>query len=487
MDGLLLKMKEEKKMSGSNGKKFGEYDNKLDYMTKTPVKKLILKLSVPTIISMLVTTLYNAADTYFVGKISTQATAAVGVVFAVMAIIQAVGFFCGHGSGNYIARSLGAKKDKEANEMAATGFTIAIILGLIITVSGFIFSEPIAIALGATENILEETKTYMRIILIGAPIMTAQFVVNNQLRFQGSATYAMVGLLSGGIINVGLDPLFIFGFGLGVRGAAIATVMSQTVSFIVLLMGTKVGGNLKIRSSNIRLNFYYLKEITNGGAPSLFRQGLAAAATIIMNNMAKKYGMLESPEMADAALAAMSIVTRTAMFANSALIGFGQGYQPVCSFSYGAKKYSRVREGYFFCVKIATIFLAVVSVLAVIFAPNIVRVFRNDDLVIKIGAEALRYQASVFVLGGVIIMSNMMMQSIGKGVRATIMSSARSGLFFIPLIIILTNKFGLRGVEMTQMFADICAFLLSIPLVTSVFREFNEEEKSKGNPAEQKA
>ncbi len=436
-------------------------------MTKTPVPQLILKLSVPTIISMLVTAIYNTADTFFVGKISTQATAAVGLVFTIMALIQAIGFFCGHGSGNYLSRMLGAGNHKEADEMASTGFALALIIGIIAAIVGNLFVEELAYMIGATETTLTDTINYMQIILIGAPFMTGQFVINNQLRFQGSAVYAMVGLMCGAVINMGLDPLLIFGFDMGVRGAAIATVGGQITSFIVLFIGSKKGENIRLRLSNIHINFHYIKEIINGGAPSLFRQGMAAIATLLLNKAAGDLG-------GDAAIAGMSITTRVMMMLMSALIGFGQGYQPVCSFNYGAGLKNRVREGYFFCVKYATIFLAVIGVICFAFAPQIIGIFRDDADVIAVGKVALRWQAATLPLNGCIVISNMMLQSIGKGLKASITSSARNGIFFIPLILILPHFLGIFGVEITQACADVLSVALTIPLAASELRLFKE-------------
>ena len=270
--------------------------NRREYLTTTPVPKLILSLSVPTIISMLVTAIYNTADTFFVARVSTDsavntaATASVGLVFTVMALIQATGFFCGHGSGNFLSRMLGAGNHKAANEMASTGFALSLILGLIFAVLGNVFVGNIAQFLGATDTTMQFTKDYMRIILMGAPFMMAQFVINNQLRFQGSAVYAMVGLMCGALMNIVLDPLLILVFHMEVKGAAIATVMGQITSFIVLLIGTSKGENIKLNIKNVHINGYYLKEIVNGGAPSLFRQGMAAIATLILNRTAGAIG-----------------------------------------------------------------------------------------------------------------------------------------------------------------------------------------------------
>lgn len=438
-----------------------------DYMTRTPVHSLITALAIPTIISMMVTHLYNMADTFFVGRISTQATAAVGVVLSIMNLIQAVGFLCGHGSGNYMSRMLGAGQIKEAEETAATGFVLAFILGGAITLGGVLNLNWLAHALGATNTIINDTESYMRIILYGAPFMTSQLVINNQLRFQGSAVYAMVGLVSGAVLNIALDPLFIFAFGLGVSGAALATVISQIVSFAILLVGSTKGPNLRIHFKNIRLNAHYLIQIINGGTPSLCRNGLMSLAVILLNHAAGSLG-------GDAAIAGMSVVNRVTLFLNSALIGFGQGYQPVCSYNYGAGLHGRVKDGYKFCVKYGTLFLACVAVLCSYFASDIIKFFRDDPAVIIIGVTALRWQMLTFSFNATITISNMMLQSIGKGVRASIIASARSGLFFVPCIIIMPKILGLLGVETAQPCADFLSFLLVIPFTYSVWKDMND-------------
>ena len=443
-------------------------DNYL-YLTTTPVPRLIVSLAVPTIISMLVTSFYNMADTYFVGKINTQSTAAVGIVFSVMSIIQAVGFFFGHGSGNYISRKLGAQETGNAEKMAATGFFWALFMGIFLAVVGLIFLTPLSLALGSTPTILPYTEKYLGIILLGAPFMTASLVLNNQIRFQGNAAYAMVGIVSGAVINVILDPFLIFVFDMGISGAALATVISQICSFSLLLYMGRKGGNIRIRFKNFTPSLAFIKEIIGGGTPSLARQGLASVATILLNVAAGAYG--------DAAIAGMSIVTRIAMFINAFLIGFGQGFQPVCGFNYGAGLYARVRQGFWFCVKVGFIFLLVCALAGMGFAEEIVSLFRKGDPdVIAVGAAALRWQFITFPLGSWIVMSNMMLQTIRKPVKATIISSARQGLFFIPLIFILSHYLGLQGVEMCQAVADLLTFILAIPLTCSVLNEMKRKQ-----------
>lgn len=443
-------------------------DNYL-YLTTTPVPRLIVSLAVPTIISMLVTSFYNMADTYFVGKINTQSTAAVGIVFSVMSIIQAVGFFFGHGSGNYISRKLGAQETGNAEKMAATGFFWALFMGIFLAVVGLIFLTPLSLALGSTPTILPYTEKYLGIILLGAPFMTASLVLNNQIRFQGNAAYAMVGIVSGAVMNVILDPILIFVFDMGISGAALATVISQICSFSLLLYMGRKGGNIRIRFKNFTPSLAFIKEIIGGGTPSLARQGLASVATILLNVAAGAYG--------DAAIAGMSIVTRIAMFINAFLIGFGQGFQPVCGFNYGAGLYARVRQGFWFCVKVGFIFLLVCALAGMGFAEEIVSLFRKGDPdVIAVGAAALRWQFITFPLGSWIVMSNMMLQTIRKPVKATIISSARQGLFFIPLIFILSHYLGLQGVEMCQAVADLLTFILAIPLTCSVLNEMKRKQ-----------
>ena len=437
-------------------------------MTQDPVGKLIGKLAVPCIISMLVTAFYNMADTFFVGRLqSNAATGAVGVVFSMMAIIQAVGFFFGQGSGNYISRMMGKRNYEEASNMAATGFFTAIGAGILICVIGQIFLEPLSYLLGSTETILPYTKDYLSVILLGAPWMTASIVLNNQLRFQGSATYSMVGITCGAVLNIALDPLLIFTFDLGVAGAGWATIISQFVSFIVLLIGCSRGSNIHISIRRVKINRHYMVNIVRGGLPSLARQSIASFATISLNHAAHPYG--------DVLIAAMSVVQRIMQFGASAMIGFGQGFQPFCGFNYGAKLYDRVKKGFWFCVKGSFIFLCCVAALVFLFAPQLINLFRDDPAVIECGALALRLQCCAFPLHSWIVMSNMTQQVTGKTVPATFMAMARQGIFFIPCVLILPQLFGQLGIQMAQMVSDLCTFVCAIPLQLYILKGIGKE------------
>ena len=435
---------------------------KLITMTQTPVKKLIMKLAIPTMVSMMITSIYNMADTLFVGQITggeaTSATAAVGVAFPLMAIIQAFGFMFGHGSGNYISRALGKQELGNAEKMAATGFFMALIAGLLLSALGLIFLEPLALLLGSTETILPHAKSYISLILIGCPWMTASLVLNNQLRFQGNALFAMIGIGTGGLLNIALDPLLIFGFDMGVQGAALATIISQFVSFSLLFIGTWKSDNLKIRFRNFYPRPRFLLEMLKGGAPSLFRQGIGSVATTCLNNAASAFG--------DPAIAAMSIVSRVMMFANSLVIGFGQGFQPVCGFNYGAKKYGRVREGYQFCVKYSVLFLMLAAVVGEIFAPQLIALFRKDDAqVIEIGALALRLQCIMLPSFGFQVISSMMLQTTAQTLRASVLALARQGLFFLPLVLVLPPFMGLIGIQLSQPISDVISFIVALAVV----------------------
>ena len=435
--------------------------DKYTIMTEMKVSKLINRLAVPTILSMLVTSFYNMADTFFVGRISTSASAAVGVAYSLMAIIQAVGFMFGHGSGNYISRKLGSQNVDDASKMLVIGFVSALFTGACITIFGLLFLDILVLVLGATETIFPYAKAYIQIILLGAPYMCASLVLNNQLRFQGSARYAMTGIVSGAMINIILDPLFIFVLNMGIGGAALATVISQFISFCILCYGTHKGGNLRIDFRKFSFDPEYYKNILKGGFPSLTRQGISAISTIILNIAAGGYG--------DAAIAGISIVTRISNFAASIMIGFGQGFQPVCGFNYGAEKFDRVKQGFWYCTKISLVILIILSVVGYLNAESIISVFRKGDVdVLAIGSQTLRLHCITFWMIGWVTITNMMLQTIGRTMSASILAASRSGLFLIPALIIGNYVFGLLGVELAQVIADICSFILAVPLCLKV-------------------
>lgn len=446
-------------------------DQKREQMLNRPVSELICKMSVPTIISMLVTAFYNLADTFFVGRLhSNSAIGAVGLVFSLMAIIQACGYFFGHGSGNYISRAIGQKEYEKAAEVAATGFFSAIFVGIIFTVFGLVFRTPLAFLLGATDTMLSDTVAYMTYILIGAPWMMAAFVLNNQLRLEGNSLFSMIGLVSGAVSNIVLDPLMIFTFHMGVAGAALATSVSQFISFIVLLIGCQKSSNISIRWRNFAPQKDYYLEIASGGLPSLCRQGLASIATLLLNQRARVYG--------DAAIAAFAVLTKIINISGAAILGFGQGFQPVCGFNYGAKKFDRVRKAVWFSVSVSTVVMVITSVFLYFFSEPAIGLFRDDSAVIEIGAAALRYQCMVLPLLGWVIIMNMYLQNIRKTLPATILAISRQGLIFIPVLLILSAILGLKGLELAQPTSDFLTFLIAIPMGVAALKELHTKEIS---------
>ncbi len=441
-------------------------------MTESSVERLICSLAVPTIAIMLVSAFYNMADTYFVGQISkdgTSSTAAIGISFSVMSVIQAIGFFFGQGSGNYISRQLGAKNYNEASSMASTGVVTSFITGLILGSLGLLNLEKICIFLGATPTILPHACSYLKYIFLAMPFMTGSLTLNNQLRFQGSAVHAMVGMMSGALINVLLDPIFILFLNLGVAGAGLATFISQSFGFFILYFATGFNGNVRIFLKDFSPKINRLIEIFKGGFPSLCRQGMGGVAMLCLNKEIGIYG--------DAAIAAMAIATRTAHISYSVLIGFGHGFQPVCGFNYGAKLYDRVKKAFWFLVKVGSCVMTLNTLIAFIWAPQIVAFFRADDPeVIRLGAIALKAQCMAFPFVGWFTSCSMLCQITRQTLKASFLAAARQCLFFIPGIFILSYFWGLNGIIYTQPAADILSFIISLPIGFSVLKGMSKEK-----------
>lgn len=443
-------------------------------MTEEPIPGLVGKLAAPTIISMLTTSVYNMADTFFVSQLGTSASGAVGIVFSLMAIIQAVGFMLGMGAGANISRLMGQQKNREADEICSTAFFTALLFGGAFTVTGLACGPNLMKILGSTPTILPYAQSYAQYILFGAPIMCASFVLNNVLRSQGRATLSMIGIATGGVLNIALDPICIFVLDWGIAGAAIATLFSQCVSFLIMLsffLRGKSAVTLSLRQASRRFSTYWL--IVKTGLPSLFRQGLASAASVALNVAAGGYG--------DAAVAAMSIVGRVMMLIGSCMIGFGQGYMPVVGFNYGARRFDRVRRAFRFAMVTGVVAMLALGIAGFVLAPQIMTWFRADDgEVIRIGTLAMRAQCALLVITPVVVLSNMTFQTVNLPVEATLVSASRQGIFFLPFIFLLPLWFGLTGVQITQTVADACSCLFCIPFLLRFFRNLKREEEADG-------
>ncbi len=440
-----------------------KYKDKFDKMANAPIKSLIFSLAIPTILTMLVSAVYNMADSFYVGRIDTTSVAAIGVVFSVMTLLQAFGFALGNGSGILISTLLGESKKDEAKKYASTAFFTAVCCGFVLAAAGLIFSRQLALLLGASKTTVEPASDYLKYILLGSPFILGSFVLNNQLRYQGSALYSMIGIVSGSVLNIIIDPVFIFTFNLGVKGAAIATIISQFAGFCLLLFGTFKNDNIRLSIRHFKLNGQIVKGIAKNGLPSLARQGVQTIATISLNFASAAFG--------DSAVAAMSVFNRVMFLGYAVVIGFGQGFQPVCSFNNGAKKYDRVLSGYKFTVIVTTCIITVFSIIAFIFAPQLITIFRNDAEVIKIGARALRIECFVLPLVGFATSSNMMLQSLKSSARATVLALSRQGIFYVPFILLLPHIINLTGLCVTQPIADALTFILTIFLASSKIKE----------------
>ena len=436
-------------------------------MTETPIWKLIITLGIPTTISMMITNIYNMADTYFVSQISISASGATGIVFSVMAILQAFGFMLGHGAGSNISRQLGARNKDKATMFASTSFFMSILIGLVIMILGITFIEPLMYLLGSTDTILNDAKTYAFFIFIAGPAMTSGCVLNNILRYEGKAAFAMIGLTAGGILNMCLDPIFIFGLEMDIAGAGLATALSQYISTCILLVPFLTNKTVtKLSAQHVTKDFMDVRNILVVGSPSFFRQGLNSISTSILNVQAGVYG--------DAAIAAMSVVSRVSNLLFSFALGIGQGFQPVAAFNYGAKKYDRVKKGTFFTMGVGCTVLSILCILCFVNASFIIQLFRKEELIVSIGTTALRYLCCTLWMMSFTAVGNMLFQSIGESKKALFLSTLQNGLAFIPLIVILPNVIGLTGIQIAQPCATFITCCITLPLVFQFFKEMNQ-------------
>lgn len=449
--------------------------SQFDKMTKTPVSRLIIKLSIPAIISMMVTNVYNLVDTAFVGQLGNSASGAVGIVFGFMAVLQAIGFMFGNGSGSIISRLLGAKNTEQASKIASTGFFFTLLFGAVVAIISAFVLKPLVMLLGSTETISPYAQTYISYILVAAPFITASFTMNNLLRYEGKAALGMIGLIVGAVLNIAGDPILMFGLNMGIAGAGLSTCISQIIGFFVLL------SMFLLHKTQCRLSVKliapkFLPEIIGTGLPSLLRQGLNSLSTVVLNNCAAVYG--------DAAVAAMSIVSRVIFFTFSFALGVGQGFQPVCGFNYGAKKYDRLKTAFYFSVMLAEIIVVVMSVGLILFPGEIVRIFRDDNTVMEIGSRALVLQGIAQLFLPFCMITEMALQSVGKKLGASVLSTLRNGLFFIPLLLILSNVRGLSGIQEAQPLAVTLAVIPSAILAVRFFRELPKNTKQSRGEAE---
>lgn len=450
-------------------KPHNDNNSQLNKLANAPIPGLIVSLGIPTTISMLITTIYNLADTFFVSSLGTSQSGAVGIVFAMMAIFQAFGFMYGQGAGSIISRKLGAGDEEEANRIGTLAFALAIITALLIAILGTIFINPFMRLLGSTDTILEYSRTYAKCVLLAAPFMIGSNVLNNILRYEGRASFAMVGLASGAVLNIIGDPILIYGCKLGILGAGISTAVSQMIGFgILFYMFAAKKSKTILAWRYLSFDLKKIVDICATGLPSLIRQGMASVSTMILNYYAARFG-------GDAAVAAMSIVGRVNFFAFAVGLGLGQGFQPVAAFNYGAKNYERVKKGFFFTWFVSQIVITLFMIAGVPFSHQIIKFFRDDAEVIRIGTFALRIQFLTLILAPFQVCNTMLLQSTGQKFAASFLSLLKNGLYFIPVIVILATTMGITGVQIAQPIADVMTGITGIPFAISFIRKLNEK------------
>ncbi len=426
-------------------------------MTETPVSRLIIRLGIPTTVSMLVTSIYNMADTYFVGTLGESPQAATGILFTLQAIIQAVAFMLGQGSGTLVSKALADKNTDEASQYVSTAFFTGAAVGTALTVFGLIFLNPMLYLLGSTKTILPFARDYGMWVLLACPFMVCSFVLNNNLRYEGRAVFAMVGLVTGGILNIFGDWLLIDILHMGVYGAGLSTAISQLISFIMLLFAHAKTAQGKIRPRYISKRCAIYTTIMKIGFPALIRQGLSSISNGLLNNLTKPFG--------DAAIAAMSVVNRYSMLVMCVGLGVGQGFQPVASFNYQAKKYLRVKKGLLFTMGTGFVLVLIMTLPALFFPEFIVSLFQKSTEVQRIGAFALRCASIAALFLPLSIPVNMLYQSIRKAEISSVLSMMRSGLMLIPALLITTHFLGLTGIQISQPIADVATGLISLPFI----------------------
>lgn len=432
-------------------------------MTETPVSALILKLGIPTTISMLITSIYNMADTYFVGTLGPSAQAATGVLFTLQAIIQGIAFMLGQGGGTFISRELANKDRDRASMYVSSSFFIGGTIGIAILIFGMLFLSPMVRLLGSTETILPHAMDYGFWVLISCPMVICSMVLNNGLRYEGKAFYAMFGLTAGGLLNIVGDYILVIRCNMGVYGAGMATAASQTISFLILLYMFRKMAQSRIHIQYASRDIRTYLSICKVGFPSLIRQGMTSMTTGILNNLTKPFG--------DAAIAAMSVVSRYSMFMMCVGLGMGQGFQPVASFNYQARKYDRVKKGLIFIICFGLVFVGSICMTSMVFSETVISLFQKKQEVITIGAKALRFACCGMLFMPLSVPVNMLYQSIQKPTISSILSMIRAGAVTIPILLIFVPIFGLTAIQLAQPTADIIAGLISIPFIIQFLRK----------------
>ncbi|QVK19786.1 MATE family efflux transporter [Mycoplasmatota bacterium] len=433
-------------------------DERIKILKDLPVSKSVIKLSLPATIGLLVMAIYNMVDAMFVSWLGTEAAGATQVIFPIVLVLTAVGVSIGIGGGSFASRLMGQENFDKANKVASTMMFVSVLAGLTISILGVIYIEPLVKTFGAIDDVLQYSIDYGKFIILGSIFQICNMTFNNLLRAEGSAKLSMIGMISGAILNIILDPILIFGLGMGIKGAAIATSFSQFVTFIILASQYIRGKSLlKIRVKDIKLSKEIFVESFKMGSPTFARQMLMTVAMVLLNNQAVIYG-------GNDALAAFGISLKATAMIGYGIFGLGQGYQPVAGYNYGAKSYKRVYDSSMYTIKIGTIYSLIMSLLVLFFGKYLLLMYKPSESVLEVGIIFLKYYAPVFILMNLNLIVSVYYQAIGEGTKAFVLSIARQGIFLIPLIIYLPNIIGLTGLFLSQPLADLLTLVLTFTL-----------------------
>ena len=444
-------------------------ENRIKILKEENIDKALFKLGIPMVISLLVAALYNVVDTYFVSGLGKEAVAAVSVAFPIQLIFLGIGLTFGAGSGSYISRLLGAKNNKEANIVATVSLFSSAIMAIILAIVLFYSLDSVMKFMGATPVIMELAKSYTSLFIIGGVLGAVNVTLGNLAVSQGAAKISLKAMIVGSLSNIILDPIFIFKLNLGVKGAAIATLIARVITslmYFIYFIGDK--NLIKIKIQNFKPTVAIYKEILKIGISLLILQILQTIAISKISYAASFYG--------EEVIAAMGIVLRIVTLGTNVVAGYMKGLQPIAGFNYGAKDYERVQEAIKSSIKWTTLFCIVWTAIIYLFAPSILSIFGKDKDVIRIAIPALRAAVIMFITFGFQFTYATLYLAIGKALAGAFLNSLRQGIVFIPVILLLPKMMGLDGVIYAQAISDVLTTIITIPFARSVSKQLESKK-----------
>ena len=440
-------------------------NNKMELLGNAPISKALLAMGIPTMLGMMVNAIYNLVDAYFVGGLGTSQMGAISVVYPLGQIVVGLGLLFGNGSASYLSRLLGNRDQEQADRVASTALYSSVAVGAVMIIFSLIFLRPILRLLGATDSIMPYAMTYAGIYVVSCIFNVFNVTMNNIVTSEGAAKTTMLALMAGAVLNIGLDPVFIYTLDMGVAGAAIATAISQIVSTLIYL--TFIFRKKSIYSFKIK-NCTFTKEIMSEifkiGIPTLVFQILTSLSISLVNTQAGPYG--------DSVIAGMGAVTRIVSMGSLIVFGFIKGFQPIAGYSYGAKKFDRLHKAIRISILWSTAFCVIYGLLLTIFSSRIIAQFTDGDLeMIRVGTQSLRINGLSFLLFGFYTVYSSLFLALGKGLEGFVLGACRQGICFVPVILILPVFWGINGILYVQPIADVLSAIITIFMALHLHKE----------------